>query len=137
MTLIDYTFKEELYYKHLLKDDIITFAESLTSALLWVKAPAVFAKFITDSVDNDVAPLPTPYVARREQEEWREVKEDHIEVHMHDHTNRYVRHHTISHKRNRYIMLFYSYAIISYHIMSCHVMSYHVMWCDAIKYDAI
>ena len=34
-----------------------------------MNAPAVFAKFITDSVDRDVAPLPTPYVARREQGE--------------------------------------------------------------------
>ena len=31
-----------------------------------MKAPAAFAKFMTDSVDRDVAPLPTPYVARGE-----------------------------------------------------------------------
>ena len=40
-----------------------TLAESLTSALLCVKAPVDLAKFITPSVERDALVPPTPYVA--------------------------------------------------------------------------
>lgn len=49
-----------------------TLAESRTSALLCVNAPAAFAKFMTDSVESEVAPPPTPYIAGdRRGGEWR------------------------------------------------------------------